>query len=293
MKTINSIDGMVKEGCRMILHVNRSESIKSFLQRLKIENMEESVTKGDVSCYKFSMEVESIDYKKSSDKRFDNKVDRIGDIVAHFVPHGNIKTNACFRQKAEVLETKWIFRAHLPSKKKTKITKSTKIFHAEIENAEQDSSCNSYSPSKGTLPDGRKYVVYRFLLYNDGFNAFRAKSGSMGGFYILLLGFPPNGRMEHHCVRKISVAPPDASAGETLETIQDDIIKGMTEGIHFKLGKESFVIFLDPVGYTADAPTVSVMTGTMATTVDSPCHACCFRKGKQENFMGSDMVLTV
>ena len=106
-----------------------------------------------------------------------------------------------------------------------------KIFYVEIDGdpltVEVD---DEYSGSKGTLPDGRKYLVYRFLLYNDGFIAFRSKAGSMDGYYILLLGISPHRRTESSCIRKIALAPPGVCSGSVFKELEEDLKVRMTKG---------------------------------------------------------------
>jgi hypothetical protein len=45
-----------------------------------------------------------------------------------------------------------------------------------------------YAPCSGYLHDGRRYVVYRVLLYCDAFQPYARKIGSFGGCYMLPMG---------------------------------------------------------------------------------------------------------
>ncbi len=287
MKNTCGIDAPITGGSKLTVYVNRTENIKSFLKRLDFCINEENILKNDVSCYRFFVSVNSVDYKTSSKTGFDKIVDREGDIVLYLPSYENTNMEKCFRQMADVTEARWIFRAHVPNKKRTKSMKTMRIIHAETDLSDPIHDESSYSASKGTLSDGRKYLVYRFLMYSDGFLGFRGKSGTMNGIYILLLGISPEKRTENSCIRKIALTPPGVSAGDVFKIIVDDMLKGMVEGIVVHLANEEFVIFLDPVAFTVDGPEAAVLTGTMGSSADMPCHLCCFRRAKNQNFVGS------
>ena len=89
----------------------------------------------------------------------------------------------------------------------------------------------STSPSLGILQDGRKYVVYRFLLYADGFIPFTGKKGSMSGCYMLPLGISPDHRTSIGAVRKIALTPPGVSPNIVIQEIVKDIVQGTVEGL--------------------------------------------------------------
>jgi hypothetical protein len=58
-----------------------------------------------------------------------------------------------------------------------------------------------YALFSGYLHDGRRYVVYRMLLYCDDSQPYASKSGSFGGCYMLPMGVPPSQRSGYGAVR--------------------------------------------------------------------------------------------
>ena len=133
--------------------------------------------------------------------------------------------------------------------------------------------------SFGNLKDGRRYTIYRFLLYADGFTPQLGKKGSMGGCYMLPLGMLPDRRSAVGAVRKIGLAPPGVSTNEILMVISDDIVKGAVEGFVTKdsQGKQ-VVAFLDCVGFIADYPAMSEALDVLGHNSNVPCHLCAFSR---------------
>ena len=151
-----------------------------------------------------------------------------------------------------------------------------------------------YVPNKGILADGRKYYIYRFLLYTDGFNAHRSRLGSMDGMYILPLGIPIDRRTEAGCLHKICLAPPGVSATDIMDEVIDDLAEGMRNGIEVDDDGERALIFPDVVVYTGDGPALASATGSKGHSADCPCHACLFRKDKENvlTIVGSEVNTT-
>lgn len=133
------------------------------------------------------------------------------------------------------------------------------------------------SPRTGYLKDGRKYVVYRALIYTDDFQPFTSRKGSYGGCYMLPLGLPPDERAGYAAVRCLGLTPPNVSSNEVLLHIIPDIVQCTTNGVQGKTaGGESVTIFLDIVAYIGDYPAVSHVLDVLGHTARAPCHLCSF-----------------
>ena len=142
--------------------------------------------------------------------------------------------------------------------------------------------------SEGNLSDGRKYIVYRFLLYADDFQPFTSRKGSFGGCYMLPLGIQPSKRASFHAVRVLGFVPPGVSTNVVIERVVPDIVKGSTDGFPAKdANGEDVVIFLDPVGFIGDYPAVSHTLDVRGHTSNTPCHSCIFEKQDMSSSGGS------
>jgi hypothetical protein len=82
----------------------------------------------------------------------------------------------------------------------------------------------SYAPSTGFLQDGRKYTVYRAVLYTDDFKADVTRSGSYGGCYLLPIRIWPEERAGYASVRCNALTPPNITTNEVLLHIIPDIV---------------------------------------------------------------------
>jgi hypothetical protein len=118
----------------------------------------------------------------------------------------------------------------------------------------------SYTPSTGFLQDGRKYMVYRAMLYTDDFKADVSRNRSYGGCCILPIGIKPEERAGYASVRCISLTPPNVSTNEVLLHIIPDIVKCTMTGVQGMNAKgENVTVFLDIVGYIGDYPAVMLL----------------------------------
>jgi hypothetical protein len=134
-----------------------------------------------------------------------------------------------------------------------------------------------FAPRTGVLQDGRKYVVYRALLYTDDFQPFTSRKGSYGGCYMLPLGLAPDERAGYAAVRCLGLTPPNVSSNEVLLHVIPDIVKCTTDGVEGKTAfGESVTIFLDIVAYIGDYPAVSHVLDVLGHTARAPCHLCSF-----------------
>jgi hypothetical protein len=136
-----------------------------------------------------------------------------------------------------------------------------------------------YVPHVGRLADGRRYIVYRMLLYCDDFQPFSTRRGSAGGCYMLPLGVPPVSRAGCGAVRILGLTPPGVSTNEVLAEIIPDILQGTTEGFELTdANGERVTAFLDVVGFVGDYPAVTHALDILGHNAGAPCHLCAFQR---------------
>jgi hypothetical protein len=69
--------------------------------------------------------------------------------------------------------------------------KKARVASVNLQKALNRVEITYYAPSTGFLHDGRKYIVYRAMLYTDYFKADVSRKGSYGGCYLLPIGIRP------------------------------------------------------------------------------------------------------
>jgi len=137
------------------------------------------------------------------------------------------------------------------------------------------------APLRGELMDGRKYIVYRMLLYADDFKPFKSSysRGQVGGVYMMPLGLSTRDKFSPSSIRCISLAPLGVNSNVVLSAIMDDIIKGATDGIPVRLPDgEDVYVFLDFVAFVADYPAASKLIDVNGQAGLAPCTHCTFIK---------------
>ncbi len=141
--------------------------------------------------------------------------------------------------------------------------------------------------SIGTLDNGEKYFIYRFLLYWDGFEVSRGKSASAEGVYLTCLNLPAQARASSSAVRIVSVTPPGVKSDVVLERLKDDIIRGMTDGfVDIDANGEKRRIFLDLVGFIGDTPALNAALDVLGHNSTSCCHLCRYSR-RSSTLVGS------
>ena len=145
------------------------------------------------------------------------------------------------------------------------------------------SKCTASHPSTyfsrctGYLDDGRRYVIYRVLLYCDDFQPHSSTTSSYGGCYMLPMGIPPAQRAGYGAVRCIGLTPPQMSTNEVLQYIVPDLVKCCTTGVQGQDPTGNPVtIFIDVLGFIGDYPAVSHALDVLGHNSRAPCHLCCF-----------------
>ncbi len=133
--------------------------------------------------------------------------------------------------------------------------------------------------SQGTLSSGERYFIYRFLLFWDGFEMTSGKQASGDGFYLTCLNIPQKARSSPNSVRIISLTPPGIKRDVVFKNIQDDIIRGMTEGFSdYDADGMQIRIFLDLVGFIGDTPAINAALDVLGHTGGACCHLCTFKR---------------
>ena len=145
------------------------------------------------------------------------------------------------------------------------------------------SKCTASHPSTyfsrctGYLDDGRRYVIYRVLLYCDDLQPHSSTTSSYGGCYMLPMGIPPAQRAGYGAVRCIGLTPPQMSTNEVLQYIVPDLVKCCTTGVQGQDPTGNPVtIFIDVLGFIGDYPAVSHALDVLGHNSRAPCHLCCF-----------------
>ena len=134
-------------------------------------------------------------------------------------------------------------------------------------------------PMQGKLRNGDPYIVYRVILYSDGFSAQFSESGSNGGVYMMPCGIPPNMRTVIGGVRKLCLTPPGVSANDVFLKMIPDIVKGAKEGFTVLDDTGSPVrVFIDVVAVIQDYPEQTSCMDTLGHTANVPCNHCMFER---------------
>ena len=131
--------------------------------------------------------------------------------------------------------------------------------------------------NKGFLENGERYVVYRFALYADGFNQFKAQhdSRSVTGCYILPLGLSVDNRNGSSATRPITLASSSTSEYKVIHSVLDDISRAARTGLKGSdpYGREVNIL-LDPVSFYGDYPAVSACCDALGHTANAFCTHC-------------------
>lgn len=142
---------------------------------------------------------------------------------------------------------------------------------------------NFKTRNKGVLDDGTPYVIYRFLLYSDGFKQKKSLSDkrSVCGFYILPLGLSHKSKLSSNAARILTLSSHGQDTNEVFNHIIDDVVLGATEGFDSVDAKgKRTKIFLDAAAKVGDFPAVSESTDVSGHMSDAHCSFCSVRKRK-------------
>lgn len=152
-----------------------------------------------------------------------------------------------------------------------------------------------YSPQmcNGVLPNGEKYVLYRFILYADGFTPYRGKFGSYTGVYMMNMNIPPDLRSVHGCIHHVSLTPPGVSGNSVIQDIMKDINSGSTEGFLVQDNLcNTYRMFFDFMGFIGDTPAITETTDLRGHNGIAPCTYCTFQRRETHGANGSRYAYT-
>lgn len=132
--------------------------------------------------------------------------------------------------------------------------------------------------NKRFLPDGRRYVVYRFALYMDGVKSLR-DTQFVGGCYLLPLGLSMDIRKTIAAPRVLAIAADSQNHNKVMNLILDDIAEGSRTGVDGVDSYGSHVrIFLDRVSFFWDYPAITLCSDVLGHTGNAFCAHCLIKK---------------
>lgn len=131
----------------------------------------------------------------------------------------------------------------------------------------------------GTLSNGKRYYMYRVILYADDFNPRSTlfPKGSVGGLYMMPTGFNVRSRRSQAVIRTVSVTPAGVSTNSVLDFLIEDLVNGCIEGIDcVDAFGEKVTVFLDIMGFIGDYPASSGVLDLKGHNATAPCTHCGF-----------------
>ena len=140
---------------------------------------------------------------------------------------------------------------------------------------------NRIPSNTGYMPDGTRYVIYRFALYMDGFKQTKSKrdTRSVGGCYIMPLGLSIDARRSSAAPHVVSLASSSLPHNKVLKLVMDEICSAARTGVR---GVDPYGrpvhIFLDPVSFFGDYPAAAECADTIGHTGNAFCTHCTVSK---------------
>ena len=145
----------------------------------------------------------------------------------------------------------------------------------------------------GYMPDGSRYLVYRFALYMDGFKQTKAQrdTRSVGGCYLMPLGLSVEARRGSGSPRVLTIASSATSHNKVLSMVMEDISRAACTGVD---GIDPYGrrvrIFLDPVTFFGDYPAAALCADVVGHTGNAYCTHCTVLK--RDSATGSRILCT-
>lgn len=286
-----TIDEPIKKGIILELKVTVGKNSQKMIESCGFENVTETDVNGE-NEFVIRTEIMNVSYacdQCSKEKIYKNKkyIERVdpGDIVIRIKTNEDVEATVTFKHinGEEDFENRLKLTYTKLLSKKRKASRINVFLNSVMAESLEDRTIHKTS-NKGRLKDGKPYVVYRFLLFSDGFNAYQSRAGSMDGVYIILLGIPISKRNPTSCVRKLCLCPPGTNINDIIRELKDDIIDGMTNGRTVEINNEKTQIFLDLLGYIGDSPALASVVGSKGHNANIPCHLCIIEKSNDLGF---------
>ena len=92
---------------------------------------------------------------------------------------------------------------------------------------------NKHITNQRSLQDGRPYYIYRFVLYQDGFDQKKSSGDtrSVTGAYLLPVGLKDQYRRSSAASRVINLGADGQAANDLMKIVLEDIVTGASNGI--------------------------------------------------------------
>lgn len=133
--------------------------------------------------------------------------------------------------------------------------------------------------TRGTLPDGAPYYIYRLILYADDFNPRSTlfPKGSVGGLYMSPTSFHVRSRRSQTAIRTVSLTPAGVSTNSVIDFLVNDLVHGCIDGFDcIDAFGQKVKVFLDVMGFIGDYPASSSVVDLKGHNATAPCTQCGF-----------------
>ena len=149
--------------------------------------------------------------------------------------------------------------------------------HGYLEKHVRD-ECKAALPTIGRLGEkwgGLRYIIYRIVIYWDGFTQETTRGSSVEGVYMQLLNLSPEERRSASAIRVLSVGPPGSDVKDLCGIALGDLIRLMIGGIRcWTADGEEVIVLPDLVCGLADTPALTQALDTRGNTCRTPCIVC-------------------
>lgn len=158
------------------------------------------------------------------------------------------------------------------------------VFVSDAKESPPTNPIDNTCTTTGTLQDGKRFYVYRLLLYADDFNPRSTlfPKGSVGGLYLSPSSLNLKSRRSQSSVRTVSLTPAGVSTNSVLEYIIEDLVTGSIDGFDCvdAFGDE-VKVFFDIMGFLGDYPAASGVVDLKGHMATAPCTVCGFTFNKK------------
>lgn len=138
-------------------------------------------------------------------------------------------------------------------------------------------SRSTAAPIFGKLENGESYVVYRCLLYSDGFILHKGTQSTYEGLYMQPLCVTADGRRDSSSARTLATIPPGVAVSDVIRHhVVKCVVDGAVRGRRTLDGDGNVVwVFLDVVAVDGDTPGLNALIDVWHTA-QSGCSWCSY-----------------